>query len=165
MIRWSATVRSEADRLEGIRIETRIDDLEADSFVDSVEPSDMHVEEVAPTHPRNIARVLRFPRPLAGGEVQSFVYTRRFRKLKPLKSEDVFAARPYAPTDKISMRLVFDGWMPDSVHYRETDRADSVLLEQERVIPDELTSEVRREIDSPSTSLTYGFFWQYNRHT
>jgi hypothetical protein len=161
-ILWRPTVVAISDDVAGVKLSSDTPDLDPGSIEESVEPTTILLERETAVRPNKLARFFRFPEPLAQGQESTFTYLRRFSKVRPLKGEDVWLARPVAGCDELVIRVIFDGMPPAEVYYRITDRADSYVAEEKRVMPDSLSGEVQRTIPFPSAALTYGFYWRYN---
>lgn len=163
-VRRSAVIIAEQDWKGVIETVHHRDNVVPGSFKNFTEPSTIAIELVPTEHPSAEKFHLRFPEVLAEGEERPYVYASHFRKLAPLRDADEFAVTFIGRRcDHLVVRVVFDGFVPQDLNYRITDRMVVKEIHRESMSPDPTSYEVRKEIEFPNTNLLYGFFWRYNR--
>jgi hypothetical protein len=74
------------------------------------------------------------------------VYRRHFKKSAPQSGKDLFGLRAVVPCDLLVLRVCFDAWMPSVVKYKESDKADAILVLSDKPSYDIATREARKEI-------------------
>lgn len=157
-IDWVATIQSEVDRLTSVDITFRIDNLNADSFQESIQSGDLRLAVADSPNPRALKRAFVFDEPLRFGESTTFNYRRSFQKLEPIPREDYFLSKGLLRCDSTILKIDFTH-KPRYIKYRVTDRGESYAVSDEELVTSEM--HYSRKIDFPKDDRAYGFYWAF----